>query len=86
MEEQQNNWSRFVKKKKKQISLFQFGFAKQIKHSKTLVNVAAEDSIDDEKTLPCHSCEKPFKSKQGLSMHTALGPPKFSWYWTNLAP
>ena len=37
-------------------------------------NVAA-DYIDDKKALPCHSCEKSFKSKQGIPMHTAWPHP-----------
>ena len=52
----------------KQTSLFMYGFKKRIQHRNQLFDVSGDDN-NVSGVYKCHSCEKYFKSKQGLASH-----------------
>ena len=53
----------------RQASLFKYGFIKKVEHRNTLVNVSDGDYVHETGIHACSSCDKSFKSTQGLSSH-----------------
>ena len=54
----------------KQTSLFKYGFKKRMQHRNQLFDVSGDDIVPNVSGVcKCDSCEKYFKSKQGLASH-----------------
>ena len=56
--------------KKRQATLFKYGYSKKVKHRNELVEVCGEKLCTEEPGLiKCDDCDNRFKTRQGLSMH-----------------
>ena len=59
-------------KKKQQTTLTKFGFSKKTEHNSKLVDIETPNFVSDVSgVIACSECNLRFKSRQGLSMHTA---------------